>query len=143
MSVPFFDITYIVDDSTTARFIHSEIIKQLGVSEKIINSNSSIDALKSLIIDLIDEKRVLLLLDIEMPILDGLNFLDIISELRLKKSQLCVFIVSSRIGDNIARETLYHRLVQKILCKPIRKNEIEQELELFYQGKDYLTQKMF
>jgi CheY-like chemotaxis protein len=132
----YFDITYVIDDSKIVGKIHTRIIEKLNISKQIKNYHKPVEGLKNLIRDIMADQKVLLLIDLDMPELNGPDFLEVISELNMDPSRLSIYIISSSITDHLDREILYNRCVRRHIPKPLKKEDlIYQQLKVLYKRR--------
>jgi CheY-like chemotaxis protein len=94
-------VIWLIDDDQIYHIIMKKIIDRLGVSSKVISFNNGQDAIQAL------EKTIensgqfpdLILLDIEMPVLDGWEFMNQWQLLKERLSQkIQIYISSSSIA---------------------------------------------
>ncbi|MFD0798339.1 response regulator [Maribacter chungangensis] len=73
-----------------------------------------------------DSNRVLILLDLNMPLLTGVEFLKQFTEkFKDKVNQFSIHILSSSSNPKERKELLNHTLVQGFISKPITMMELE------------------
>jgi CheY-like chemotaxis protein len=65
----------------------------------------------------------LILLDLNMPLMDGWEFLDALSDLALTK-QVCVFILTSSIHPDDMAKATHYQLVKGYFSKPLDKPNV-------------------
>ncbi len=134
MQKTYFDVAYVIDDSKIAGKIHAKIVQKLNVSDEIKNYSDPILGLKDLVQDLVTYKKVLLLIDLDMPNLNGADLLEVLSKMQIDSQQLSVYIISSTIGDFLHKEILYNRFVRRHLTKPLKEEELAvHQLKLLYR----------
>lgn len=104
-----FNKVLIVDDDATARFLITKIIQRVDLSKEIITANNGQEALELL-------KQVgftgfcpeLILLDINMPLMDGFEFLDaMLSSALLPAATKIVLLSSSNHPQDVERAKKY------------------------------------
>ena len=88
-------MTYIVDDDTIFVFVLKKLLEKNGNFGKMIDFKNGNDAI-DVIFGSESELPCVILLDLNMPILDGWQFLDQLEDSKLK-DQLNVYIMSSSI----------------------------------------------
>ncbi len=134
MQKAYFDVAYVIDDSKIAGKIHSKIVQKLQLAREIKNYHNPVYGLKNLVQDLVDQKKVLLLVDLDMPHLNGTDLLEVLSKMRVDSQQLSVYIISSTLGEHLHKEILYNRFVRRHLTKPLKKEElVVHQLKLLYK----------
>lgn len=71
----------------------------------------------------------LILLDINMPVLDGWGFLDSFSEMKINK-MISVVMLTSSINPEDIKKAQSHELVRGFLSKPLNKEKLDEILVL-------------
>ena len=131
-----FDVAYVIDDSKVAGKVHSKILQKLELADAIRNYDNPVEGLKAVVSDLVQAKKVLLLVDLDMPNLNGVDFLEVLSKLSINPKQLSVYIISSTLGEHLHKEILYNPFVRRHLNKPLKKEELViHQLKLLYKRK--------
>jgi len=125
------DFVYIVEDDEIASFV----IKLALESHASFSSNAifqngklAIDTLSSTNSSL-DNLPELIFLDINMPIMDGWEFLEKFSTLTFDKS-ISVIILTSSINPEDAEKAKTFKDVKGFLSKPLDLEKLDQVLEL-------------
>jgi CheY-like chemotaxis protein len=78
-----------------------------------------------------------MLLDLNMPIMDGWEFLDAFGTLPLEQQQVCVFILTSSINpEDIEKATLYQE-VRGYFSKPLDRPNVQRMQSLLQEVGDY------
>ena len=99
------DTILLIDDDFTTNYLHKKIISKSEIDSPIEianNGKEGIDKLLELNETIIDNNAlVLIFLDLNMPIMDGWNFLEIFEEIKpMLNFNINLFIVSSSINPN-------------------------------------------
>ena len=125
------NLAYIVEDDTIACYViqmelsrHTKYYK----SEAFKNGEEAIETL----IKCADQSKCLpdlILLDINMPIMDGWEFLDEFSNLTYSKD-ISVIILTSSINPEDREKAKKYKDVKGFMSKPITKDKLDQILEL-------------
>ncbi|WP_293874046.1 response regulator [Flavobacterium sp.] len=124
-----FNTVFVVDDDKIFHFI----IKKLLISNNIninpsyfLNGLEALEGLRSKL-NLGENQPDLILLDINMPILDGWQFLEEFKKLKDKlKKEITIYIISS--SDNqtdLDKAEVYSNEVKNYYLKPISVDEIK------------------
>ena len=115
----------IVDDSAFIRKVLKDILKEMGFFNFLEAENGK-EALKIYK----KEKPDLILLDIIMPILSGLDFLK-----KIKKEDIKKIIVVSVVKDKIRRKKAKEIGVKHYISKPFRKESLLKEVNKILKRK--------
>lgn len=114
-----------IDDDEAINFYHKHLIKKSNVSEDskfFDNAESALGYFSEISKD--DTIPDVILLDINMPKIDGWEFLKQYDKLKLKKSPIIIILTTSLSERDMARASengLVHSLVQK----PISAEQLE------------------
>ena len=120
-----FDLTYIVDDD--AIFVHllKKIVSKIDNFKEIKHLKNGYEALCNL--KLLDSENAkfpdVIFLDLNMPILDGWQFLDELEKLPFK-NRLTIYIVSSTIDNNEIKNYKNYSSVKNFISKPTTKSDL-------------------
>jgi CheY-like chemotaxis protein len=126
----------LVDDNPDDNFFHEREIRKVNPETIIITKNSGIDALEYLKSKKVGEviRSVLIFLDINMPRMDGWEFLDKYKQLD-KELQSKVTIIMLTTSDNpadIARSKSFTFITDYII-KPLTKEKMEDIIRNYFK----------
>lgn len=112
----------IIDDDAIDNYLVNVLIKANNIAETILEYDNGEKALEYLNENRNNHENLpeIILLDIYMPRMDGIEFIDKLDELDIqcgKKCKICV--VSSSINDNDILRTKLNTNVYKYTTKPI------------------------
>ncbi len=117
------DSLMLIDDHYPTNYYHELIIKEIDCTENLIVKDNAIDALKFL--NSIPKNKAapnLIFLDINMPKMDGWEFLDEYSKLPNEKKADYVIIMLTTSGNPIDKEKAEKSTeVDEFLSKPLTK----------------------
>lgn len=85
----------LVDDDSTTQFLSRRLLIRLGIAEHVLEATNGQEALALIQAQCVDDFRTcpdLILLDVRMPILDGIGFLE--AYRALPKAQQCAKVVA-------------------------------------------------
>ena len=119
-------ITYIIDDDKLSIKLISMLITKNNFCEEIISFYNPQVALDSLKNNCNNPSQLpdIILLDLNMPILDGWQFLDEFILLSLKK-EIFIFIVSSSIDPSDFEMAKKYKMVKSYIVKPITAEKLK------------------
>ncbi|SMC82144.1 response regulator [Pedobacter nyackensis] len=120
----------VIDDDDINIFIIKKIVEKTGYNVNMVakaNGLMAIDYLKTTM----DEENFphLVLIDINMPVLNGWEFLDAYAELNINK-RVDMYMLSSSVYENDIEKAKTYLKVRGFISKPL---SIERLIELFKQ----------
>ena len=125
----------LVDDDEINNFISIKLIKKALLNTEImacLNGKFAIDQLVEIQRKDPDKMPDYILLDINMPIMNGWEFLDEFKRLNIDAVGKCkIFIISSSVFSNDINKARSYPLVKDFISKPLN---VEKIVELFTVG---------
>lgn len=129
------DLVYIVDDSQLFQIAHSKLMTKIAPEATIKRFSRPKYALVNLRKDLRDKRKVILLLDIEMPEMSGIDVLRYIAKSEfLNHGELSVFLVSSAIQRFLKDDITNNFLVKGLIEKPATMKKLNGILHQFHKN---------
>jgi CheY-like chemotaxis protein len=124
------DLTYIIDDDSIFVFVFKKILEKNDDTREIVNIQNGQDAIN--VLKTINKNRQklpdLIFLDLNMPVLDGWQFLDELEKLPFK-DELKIHIISSTIDSNEIAKAKNYSSVKSFISKPINAVDLARVLE--------------
>ena len=121
------NLTYIIDDDNIFIFVLKKILEKNQSFEEVLDFKNG-----EKVIELLNKKNQIIpnviLLDINMPVIDGWQFLEQIEKLP-NKDQLNIFIMSSSIDANDIEKSKSFSTVKDFISKPINNDKLIKLLE--------------
>lgn len=116
----------LVDDDVVANFLHESLIEQLGITECMDVVTDGLQALQYL---QGSKAPNLILLDLNMPVLNGFEFLEFYNSLDIheKNSIKIIILSSSRRMDDIKRALQLG--AADYIVKPVSQEKIKEVIE--------------
>ncbi|RDC63126.1 response regulator [Adhaeribacter pallidiroseus] len=122
--------TLLVDDDETTNYLNERLFNRMNITEKLLVANNGLEALE--VIDRnCPEKNcpALILLDINMPLMDGFEFLKAYEQLNFTQKQSVVIIMLTTSLNPLDIEKVKGANVAGFLNKPLTKAALEQIVE--------------
>ncbi len=116
----------LIDDDPIFIFLNKKVLETTACMESVIDFTSAIDALEFIKKDLNNMDKVVILLDIRMPIMDGFSFID-----ELKKTvgadinKFLIYLLSSSIYQADIDKAKEYPEVKDFLNKPLNTDKME------------------
>lgn len=121
------DLTYIIDDDSIFVFVLKKLLEKNDSFSQIRDFKNADEVL-----ELLNQGQQnlpdLILLDLNMPIVDGWQFLDKIENMPYKE-KLNVFIMSSSIDTSDIEKSKAYDTVKDFISKPINNDKLANLLE--------------
>lgn len=117
----------LIDDDDATNYLHKFYINEWGITEKVyvaVNGKEAIDFLRTNP-DFQNEKPSLILLDINMPVMNGFEFLEEYAKLDegMKASTVIVMLTTSLHPKDVQKADSFPDL-KAYINKPLTKEEI-------------------
>jgi CheY-like chemotaxis protein len=144
--IPSHKLIMLIDDSTIDNFVNQKIIEKYKFSEEVVTFTKAAEALKYL--SDIDEKQdnpskipAFIFLDLNMPLVNGFQFLEIFDKLSpyIKLNSQIIILTSSANPSDII-QTDINKNVLTFLQKPLLKINLD-EIEAILKQKSKLIVK--
>ncbi|SFP75186.1 response regulator [Hymenobacter arizonensis] len=113
-------LTYIVEDDPVAAYLAELMIRKEQFCSEVqsyVNGQRAFDSLKEAN-ETGGALPDVILLDLNMPLMDGWDFLDAFDSLAIAKD-VCVFVVTSSIRPDDIEKTTHYKHVRGFFSKPI------------------------
>ncbi len=127
------DRCYLIDDDKIFNLISSKMIERSGWNCQVVVFNSAELALKQIIHDLNQPELIpsLVLLDIRMPDMDGITFLQKLNELPENLiNSIRIFMLSSSLDERDMQVAKQFSTVKGFLSKPLSISDLNQIINL-------------
>lgn len=119
----------LIDDDLTINYYHNRLIEKSSITTNITISKNGKDGLDSFLQlnnKIKGEELALIFLDLNMPIMNGWEFLDNLSKLKEGiKMNYKIYILSSTINPDDKKKAKENALVSGFLTKPLTKEHLE------------------
>lgn len=128
-------ITYIIDDDKLSIKLMSILISKNNFCEEIVSFHNPQIALDELKSNANNPSKLpdVILLDLNMPVLDGWQFLDEFTLISFAK-EILIFIVSSSIDPSDLKMAKNYPTVKNYIIKPLSSEKIKETSILIENG---------
>ncbi|MCB9232815.1 MAG: response regulator [Bacteroidia bacterium] len=125
----------LIEDDETVNFYNEFLLKELGLAENIVIRENGEVALEYLRECLDNDSKIpdLILLDINMPVMNGFEFLDAYESLPVSKEikALIVMLTTSLHPSDLEKANTYAS-VSEYLYKPLMEEKIEGIIQKYF-----------
>ncbi|QLE01651.1 response regulator [Galbibacter sp. BG1] len=118
----------LIDDDPITIFSVKKLIEVTQITQNVISFNNGIEALKYYRNEENDIFPELILLDLNMPIIDGWEFIDSFSKMEISKTTSIYILTSSINPEDVKKVSDYdkkHAFSIKHLIKPVTKDKLK------------------
>ncbi|WP_057935957.1 response regulator [Algoriphagus resistens] len=124
-----FDTIFLVDDDPINNLINKRLLGKVDIAKDIVEFLEGEEALLKLN-DIDVNESILIFLDINMPVLNGWEFLDKYQEIHAERSDKIV-ILSSSIDYQDRFKAQGYKIVSGFLEKPLTLDKIKSQIEKY------------
>jgi CheY-like chemotaxis protein len=119
-------LTYIIDDESISRFVAEQVLRQAGFTAPIRLFAKAEKALHFLVSHLPTEVPELILLDLNMPLMNGWQFLEALRPHAAALAGRChIYILTSSLALADTARAKDFAFVSGIIHKPLDKEEVQ------------------
>ncbi|WP_170067597.1 response regulator [Neolewinella xylanilytica] len=120
----------LVDDSETDNFIHSRRLTKMGIAERIVIRADGKQGLDYLTTVDPDGRPDILFLDINMPVMDGWEFLDAYQVLpEAQRARVTIVMLTSSVGDSDYSRAHAYATIDGHEAKPLTQEKLRTLLD--------------
>jgi len=119
---------YIVDDSEMDRYLIKRFVEKSNRFDEIYDFTNGEEAIDSIVSQGLENIPDIILLDINMPIMDGFQFLEKLTELRPDLTGTSVFMLTSSDHDKDREKAIRFPAVKGYFIKPFKREYISELL---------------
>jgi CheY-like chemotaxis protein len=126
----------LVDDDQLTNDLNERLLKQLGVADQYLAVNDGADALMAL--EQLSTKAtvsspVLVLLDVKMPGMDGMAFVEAYQQLPKAQQQAVVIVMHTASMTSVDLGRIESLPIAGLVSKPLSKEKLDTILKLHFQ----------
>ncbi|MBX0293089.1 response regulator [Hymenobacter sp. HSC-4F20] len=129
----------LVDDDTTTNFLNTSLLRRLGVAERIAVALDGEQALRELSAHCVPPTPtcpVLILLDVNMPGMNGIEFLEAYQQLPLAEQRAIVIVMlTSSLHPRDVQRVERLDVVDGFLNKPLTREKVEKLLRTHFPAQ--------
>ena len=126
----------LVDDDPTTNFFNRHLITKTGCCDVIHEAKNGQEALD--ILELLrgrNEFPEIILLDINMPIMNGFEFLDRYIQMEKNLRTVVVCMLTTSLADEDLLRAQKYEVLRDYIDKPLRESKINELLEKYFSDK--------
>lgn len=125
----------LVDDDTTNNFLNELLLKRLNVAGSILVAENGTQALDLLTQAAGSDAPALILLDVNMPGLNGIQFLEAYQQLPAAQHRATVIIMLTTTMDARDLGRLEELRIAGLVSKPLTQEKVDGILQLHFQRR--------
>ncbi|GAB3639190.1 response regulator [Hymenobacter arcticus] len=123
----------LVDDDSTNNFLNELLLKSLDVADRLLVAENGTQALDLLVQEAAPEEPALILLDVNMPGMNGIQFLEAYQQLPNAQRAATVIIMLTTTMDARDLARLDELAIAGLVSKPLTKEKVNNILQLHFQ----------
>ncbi|MDQ2771624.1 MAG: response regulator [Bacteroidota bacterium] len=117
--------TYLIDDDNIGIYLTEQLLRAEGFAQSISKFQTAEAALEKLINSAPDMLPEVVFLDLNMPLMNGWQFLDALAPYEAKLRDNChIYILTSSLALSDLEKSRHYPLVAGLIHKPIDRGEI-------------------
>lgn len=121
----------LVDDDTTVNFLNELLLKSLDVTDHVHVAHNGQEAM-ALLMQPPPFEPTLLLLDVGMPVMDGMEFLEAYQKLPQAQQQATVIVMLTTSMDSRDLARIQDLPIAGLVSKPLNREKINTLLQLHF-----------
>jgi response regulator RpfG family c-di-GMP phosphodiesterase len=126
------DTIVLIDDSEATNIYHELVLLETFPEIKVIDFTNCQKAIQFIQNNSFTSSNTLFLLDLNMPEMDGWEFLAFVEKIKEKNEQLKFIFLSTAISQNDKIRAKKHPFIVDLLTKPIEVSKIKEIQNLLF-----------
>lgn len=126
----------LVDDDPLTNDLNERLLQQLGVADQYLAAQDGVEALAALqrlAVEANPSSPVLVLLDVRMPGMDGLSFVEAYQQLPAAQQQAVVIVMHTASMSSVDLGRVETLPIAGLVSKPLTKEKLDTILKLHFQ----------
>ncbi|UOQ64391.1 response regulator [Hymenobacter volaticus] len=119
----------LVDDDSTTNFLNELLLKSLGVADQLLIAQNGREALTTLN----QASPSLIQLDVNMPVMNGIEFLESYVQLPQEQRQAIVVVMLTTSLHSRDLERVQELPIAGLVNKPLTKEKVDTILQMHFQ----------
>ena len=128
----------LVDDDPRTNDLNERLLQQLGVADRYLAATDGADALAALdglAAEANPTSPVLVLLDVKMPGMDGMAFVDAYQQLPAARQEAVVIVMHTASMNSVDLGRVESLPIAGLVSKPLTKEKLDTILQLHFQRR--------
>jgi CheY-like chemotaxis protein len=117
--------TYLIDDDDLSLFLARHLLQSENFASSICSFQSAEQALATLLADLAEALPKIIFLDLNMPLMNGWQFLEALTPYEQELRGRChIYILTSSLALSDLEKSKHYQLVEGLIHKPLDRGEL-------------------
>ncbi|SNC77692.1 Response regulator receiver domain-containing protein [Hymenobacter gelipurpurascens] len=128
----------LVDDDPLTNDLNERLLRQLSVADQYLSANDgreALTALEHLAADAHPTSPVLVLLDVKMPGMNGMDFVEAYQQLPEDQQQAVVIVMHTASMSSVDLGRIESLPIAGLVSKPLTKEKLDTILQLHFQRR--------
>ncbi|GAA3767418.1 response regulator [Flavobacterium ginsengiterrae] len=118
----------LIEDNLIDQLVTKQLLKKVLDINQVFIANNGLEGLQWIIKNKKAKQKLVILLDIQMPIMNGFEFLDIFQTLNTEiQDETQIYVVSSTLDSDEIEQIRKNEFVEDFLNKPIPVEELKKQ----------------